>query len=277
MEIKRGRLNTVNIDLPKLIEDLLPDEQELMKEYDDRFSLNPDIWSNRFADEFAYKLLKLFCRFIGKRLSGTLLDVGCGNGHTLSLFEEKAKGVKTYGIDLSKKAVEIAASRLKRTELIRDNFLMHKFSQKFDFILSFGVFEHFEDPIKALQRAKSILSNNGIFYLKIPASIAYGWSGDHEGFRRLNGGSRQIEWHLRRETWEGMINSAGLEILMSIKGPEKKPEFIWILGSRTISRPKSGLVRMLTIYLRLSNVFQKKPEFIRILGSRTISSLLHGF
>lgn len=241
----------MDVNFSRLIEDPLPDEQELVREYDSCFSLNPNIWSGESRDEYIYNMLKLFCRFAGRRLSGTLLDVGCGNGHTLLLFEEKAKEIHPYGIDLSKEAIKIAASRLKRTQLIRGNFLEHQFSEKFNVILGLGTFEHFEDPLKALQRAKSMLSDDGILYLELPANLDYGWSGNHEGFRRLSGGSRQVEWHLRRKTWEHIINSAGFEILMGIKGPEKPYEFIWLLSSRPTNMLQTGLVRLLTIYLWL--------------------------
>ena len=241
----------MDVNLSRLIEDPLPNEQELIREYNDCFSLNPNIWSVKSRDDYIYNMLKMFCRFAGRRLSGTLLDVGCGNGHTLSLFEQKAENINLYGIDLSEKAIEIATSRLKRTQLITDNFLTHQFSEKFDFILGLGTFEHFEDPLKALQRARSILSDDGTLYLELPANLDYGWSGNHEGFRRLAAGSRQIEWHLRRKTWEHIIRSAGFEILMGIKGPKKPFEFIWLLSSHPMNTLRSGLVRLLTIYIWL--------------------------
>jgi len=50
-----------------------------------------------------------------------------------------------------------------------------------------------------------------------------------EGFRRLNKGSRQVEWHLYRKTWEQIITGAGYEIVKSIKGPRMENEFIWVV------------------------------------------------
>jgi hypothetical protein len=65
--------------------------------------------------------------------------------------------------------------------------------------------------------------------------LGYETSEKHEGFRRLNAGSRQVEWHLLRSTWERHIHNAGFNIYAAVTGFRQNIEFIWIVGLRPYS------------------------------------------
>ena len=48
-------------------------------------------------------------------------------------------------------------------------------------------------------------------------------------FRETHRGSGQMEWHLKRTTWEKHIKGAGLEIVESYRGPTPETLFVWVL------------------------------------------------
>lgn len=97
-----------------------------------------------------------------------ILDVGCGTG---ALGEAlKKKGNIVYGIDISKKSIEIAKKRLDRViqiDLETENKLLFKESS-FDLIIFGDVLEHFRDPLSVLNNTKSYLKKDGQIIISLP-------------------------------------------------------------------------------------------------------------
>ncbi len=100
---------------------------------------------------------------------------------------------------------------------------------KFDCICLLGVAEHFEDLIGSLCQVRDLLADTGIVYLESPNCLAYEGSMPEEGFRRVNFGNRQMEWHLTRRSWIDKMKSDRFGIAASIIGPTPQTEFIFIL------------------------------------------------
>lgn len=207
----------------------MTDRKALEREYNKYYADNPDIWIDYGRDEFA--LLTLIDHI--KSEPETLLDVGCGNGHTIELFSRHWKNTEYAGIDLSIKAIELASKRVPEAMFINcflDDIL---YTQKFDVVLCLGVAEHFEDLQEGLQALRKTVKKDGIVYLEVPNCIGYPSSAEVEGFRRVNFGSGQTEWHLYRHTWERELNKAGFEIVKAIKGINIYSEFVWLLKDGT--------------------------------------------
>jgi len=97
-----------------------------------------------------------------------ILDVGCGTG---ALGETlKKKGNIVYGIDISKRSVEIAKKRLDRViqiDMEAENKLLFKESS-FDLIIFGDVLEHFRDPLSVLNNTKSYLKKDGQIIISLP-------------------------------------------------------------------------------------------------------------
>ena len=75
-----------------------------------------------------------------------------------------------YGIDISPKTIEKAKINLKEFDnitLIGDDFLIYDFNEKFDVIYSSLTFMHIEDKQAAINKAASLLKENGIFVLSV--------------------------------------------------------------------------------------------------------------
>lgn len=223
--------------LERLVQVEPPQQSEVIQEYDQRFRKQPRIWSEPEHDEYVFGVLQRFCADLGRPLAGELLDLGCGNGHTLRYFATRTKAaLNLSGIDFSPEAVKIAKSQLDNPQLYCADFLTWETDSKFEFIISLGVFEHFRDPRAALRKAATLLKDEGVFYLDVPHCLWHGWSGRREGFRRHWGGSEQLEWHLHRSSWERLIAEANLSVLTAIRGPTPWTEFAWLL-SPTLRAP----------------------------------------
>ena len=209
-----------------------------MREYDDRFRADPLIWTSEEHDRYVYDLLAGYCCTVGRPLSGRLLDIGCGNGHTLANFARRAgEALALAGLDFSPAGVELSRELVPQAELRCCDFLAEDLPGGYDFLLSLGVFEHLEDPRPALRKAVSLLAPGGVMYLDVPNCLWRGWSGRREGLRRHAGGSAQIEWHLRRPAWERMLAEAEVGIVARVVGPVPWMEFVWLLSGDPAAPP----------------------------------------
>ena len=91
---------------------------------------------------------------------GNLLDIGCGNGHFLSIAQTAGFNVK--GVELEENAIEIAKNKGLDVEplLLTDERLN---SQRFDIITMFGVLEHLFEPTRDISIVHSMLNDEGLF------------------------------------------------------------------------------------------------------------------
>lgn len=98
---------------------------------------------------------------------GKVLDIGCGSGSMLSSFAEM--GMDTYGVDPDENARLEAQKKGHRVfpgtaESIPDELV----GERFDVIIMTHVLEHCLSPTKALQNARTLLSEGGVFYCEVP-------------------------------------------------------------------------------------------------------------
>ena len=200
------------------------DKSDLREEYDSYFRKKPEKWTSEHRNE--YTRLKIEEYLEGR--PKTLLDIGCGNGHTIAYLRRFWENTKFYGFDLSPVAIEIAKAKLPGVDLQAGFLDEMNYPLKFDCICLLGVAEHFEDLSSSLRQVCDLLADTGIIYLESPNCLAYEGSMQEEGFRRVNFGNHQMEWHLTRESWKKHIQAAGFKITASIIGPTPQTEFILI-------------------------------------------------
>lgn len=193
---------------------------ELVQEYEEYYRDDPERWT---ADNSA------LCRTVSRHKSAPVrvLDVGCGNGHTLAAMQAFFPGAQLYGIDLSQAALRLAAGKVPGG-VFEQVFVEHyRPGVCFDVITVVGVAEHFIDPAEGLTCVARLLAEGGICYVEIPHNLAYS-PGPHS-YRRLGSGSGQMEWHLERAEWEQLIGQAGFTILEALQGDSVVNEFVWVL------------------------------------------------
>ena len=155
----------------------------------------------------------------------TLIDVGCGNGHTLEAVQRCYPGTRLYAMDISHQALALIHDKVRGVNTVQSFVDQSSLDIQFTWVLCMGVAEHFEALIPSLERLKNL--TGGYCYLEIPHCLSY--SPGDETYRRLSCGSRQWEWHLTRETWEQHLYSAGFEIIETLQGLNPAYEFVWVL------------------------------------------------
>ena len=100
--------------------------------------------------------------------SPRVLDTGCGTGRDLKFLENFE--IESYGIDLSRGMLSIAKRNLKKTNLVRGNYLRLPFKDNtFDGIINIASLVHIphQDKFLALNEFKRVLKPKGILYISI--------------------------------------------------------------------------------------------------------------
>lgn len=105
-----------------------------------------------------------------------ILDIGCGFGSALHYILSKFPNSQVTGLNLSKQHCQYIRSKIEdnqsyfsgdRFTLIEDDFNTIKFEQKFDKVISLGVFEHIGNLTNSFKKVSSLLKDKGKFFLHI--------------------------------------------------------------------------------------------------------------
>lgn len=118
-------------------------------------------------ETLAREKAQLFFKILQGQRFEKALDAGCGDGKLAQIMGEKL-GVSFYGVDISKKGIELAKKigvKAKVADLslkipFKDNF--------FDLVISTEVLEHVNDPDIFLREIYRVLKPNGKLLLTTP-------------------------------------------------------------------------------------------------------------
>ena len=208
----------------------VPTREQVLDHYREIYtSANATRWDQDARDIFAREAISLYLSAHRRSAPHSILDVGCGTGHTLAYFGDKWTGTELYGFDLSPEAIAVAKTRLPNAHLEVSDLEAFHSETRFETVTLLGVLEHFEEPLSALSKLTELLAPHGMVYIEVPNNLSYPTSEKREGFRRLNSGSRQWEWHLRRTSWERLLRESGFATAVSLHGPRAWTQFVWIL------------------------------------------------
>lgn len=116
----------------------------------------------RFEKEFKDRMLMIE----NLKEKGTLLDIGCGLGHFLSVARES--GWKSIGVEISPSAVKYVRenSNLEVHEGTVENCDIE--NNSVDVITMWDVIEHIQNPIEALSAVRNKLKKGGMLVIKTP-------------------------------------------------------------------------------------------------------------
>lgn len=99
--------------------------------------------------------------------ASTILDLGCGTGELLKLISEQNEDSQLFGVDISKRMLEIAHQKLKDKAYLlygdAEYLLFEK--EKFDLVYCNDSFHHYPNPQKVLKEVARVLKKGGIFVL----------------------------------------------------------------------------------------------------------------
>jgi len=101
------------------------------KEADNYFLRNIDYYSGNSFDERIINLIKT-----NNLKAKKILEIGCANGKYLNQYSKLLKSKKSYGVDLSKKAIQDGKKKYKNLNLLQISSLeIDKIKLNFDFII----------------------------------------------------------------------------------------------------------------------------------------------
>ena len=101
-----------------------------------------------------------------------VLEAGCGFGQWVFFIGEK--GCEVVGIDIAKKAIEVAQNyavrkKIKNCRFYHADIRAIPFKDGyFDRIFSFGVIEHYKDPSDLLSEFYRVLETKGRLFISVP-------------------------------------------------------------------------------------------------------------
>lgn len=136
--------------------------------------------------DIVQRVLQHFSGVVHKK---TFLEVGFGTGELLSVVERI--GFTVFGVDINKKA-QIYAQKRSRATLYIKPFLRFT-HHSYDAIGMFDVLEHQDNDVSFLSHAYTLLKNNGLLFLTVPAGP------------RLWSDIDQLSGHKRRYTKQAIL------------------------------------------------------------------------
>jgi len=149
---------------PRLKERILHDSYN-EEDYDAlyRFKLMPAL--NYRREVIGRRKYKQISSYFEK--PGGVLDIGCGLGELLSVFDEN--GWSCLGVEFNKFAASFAREKLGLNIIQESIFNFEPGEQRFDCIMLWGVLEHFAQPIKVLEKVYQLLQEGGLLVLEVPS------------------------------------------------------------------------------------------------------------
>ena len=118
--------------------------------------------------------------------TGSVFQVGCSDGYTLSRFKEE--GYDVMGIDPSSNAAEVSNKLygIKPFVGFFENYNPIK-KVKYDLIILTHILEHLYDPLLSLNKCNELLSSEGNLLIEVPALIhPENWSISFFTFEHVN-------------------------------------------------------------------------------------------
>lgn len=111
-------------------------------------------------------VLDALCRFSQRSKPKTFVDLGCGTGYMMKRLEHI--GIQVIGIDMHKGGLEIA-SKITNGLLICGTIENIHLTEPADAIGMFDVIEHIADDKAVLHQAASLVGENGLVVITVPA------------------------------------------------------------------------------------------------------------
>ena len=134
---------------------------------DKRMVYSCGYWKNaKTLDKAQEAKLDLICKKLGLKPGMKILDIGCGWGSLAKYAAEKYR-VKVVGVTVSKEQVKLARELCKGLPIEIRLQDYRKLNEKFDCIVSVGMFEHvgFKNYRTYMKIANRCLKPNGLFLL----------------------------------------------------------------------------------------------------------------
>lgn len=121
-------------------------------------------YENQLTDPIYQRNTQRLLKILSIKNSGTLIDIGCGNGVFIHLA---SKYFSVKGIETSYGAKDFINKKFGH-EVIIKNLEEIETKEKYDVITMFHVLEHVYDVDGALKKCNAFLKDDGIFIIAVP-------------------------------------------------------------------------------------------------------------
>lgn len=97
----------------------------------------------------------------------SILDLGCGSGSILKIFEDNFPSATLTGVDFSSELLKLAKQKLTRTTLVQQDLIAFNPETKFDLIIATFSLIHLTNEELEMEtiKIKSMLKPHGYLYL----------------------------------------------------------------------------------------------------------------
>lgn len=153
----------------------------------------------------------------------TILDVGCGEGFSLSKIQEQHIGVSLKGIDYSRKAISIGKKMFPKLSLKKGSIYKLPYKNNaFDLVLCTEVLEHLNDPQKGCEEALRVSKKYIVFSVPNEPFFMLGNFLRGKNILRFGNGPEHIQ-HWTIVSFQSFLRKNGLKVKI-IRFP-----FPWIM------------------------------------------------
>ncbi len=149
---------------------VLTEKQAQMIQWDDYWKNYSISKAERWMVEERHKV---FNQYIDK-LENTqkkIIEIGCGFGSNIKLIKASRNDVECHALDYSEIAIDKVKDEIPNS-YIADCMDTKLPTEKFDFIYSAGLMEHFKDEVPFLKEMGRILNTDGFMVTYIPARFS---------------------------------------------------------------------------------------------------------
>lgn len=134
-------------------------------DYEEKYHrLEVDNWWFLSRRELIYKLIDK----VSNNRNSKILEIGSSGGYLLMLLNNNGY-VNSYGIDISKKAIDQCKQKGIENAFVMDGIKTQFRNEEFDIIVASDVLEHIKEPKTALAEWERILKPNGKLIIFVPA------------------------------------------------------------------------------------------------------------
>jgi 2-polyprenyl-3-methyl-5-hydroxy-6-metoxy-1,4-benzoquinol methylase len=178
-------------------------------------------FKRRLTYAFSFRLLN---RFLDRRKSLEILEIGTGSGFFLDFAKEIFPNSRFTGLEYDNRLLDETKQRAPHARLYQGNAEIFALEEnKFDLIVSFQVIEHLYNPDAMLSNVKAHLKPGGIFLVTSPNLSSVGarlmkerWHGfrdDHVSLRHKKDWDVLIESHGFSSLYSGSTFFSGVPVL----------------------------------------------------------------
>ena len=212
-------------------------------------------------------LFSLVNKFIDVAHINELLDIGCGNGVTLKLFNEKE--INLYGYEYSTNNEEHLQEISDFKKLYSSNLGLIK--KRFDVVLLIHTLEHFTEPLNELKNIKKLMHENSFLLIQVVDN-------DFNEFDIL---TADHITHFSKSTLFNMLVNAGFSIEYIANDVTKEITLVAKINTNGVEQKKLPINSNITInktnkiiekHIHNSMTYSKLKKDISIFGT-SISSI----